>query len=83
MRAVLITAAAITVTLALTGCPGSQQQPVPGPRSSAVSGLSPAPAEVTGSRDRDPPAEINWFQGTLEEAFTRRPRTEDRPRLRY
>ena len=89
MRSLLITAAAITVTLALTGCPGSQQQPVPGPRSSAVSGLSPntaarqAPADVTGSRDPDPPAEINWFQGTLEEAFTRRPRTEDRPRLRY
>jgi hypothetical protein len=35
------------------------------------------------SRGRDSPDEINWFQGTLEEAFTRRPSIEDRPQFRY
>ena len=90
MRALLSTVAVIVVGLALGGCPNRQQQPLPGPKSSTVSGTRarqplptpsrPHPASPPG---RDSPDEINWFQGTLEEAFTRRPSTEDRSPFRY
>ncbi len=88
MRALLSTVAVIVVGLALGGCPNRQQPPVPGPKSSTVSGLLPgsathaAPA-ASGSQGRDSPDEINWFQGTLEEAFTRRPATDERSPFRY
>jgi hypothetical protein len=89
MRALLSTVAVVAIGLALGGCPNRQQQPLPGPKSATVSGLVPpapsllgAPAAAT-SQGRDSPDEINWFQGTLEEAFTRRPPIEDRPQFRY
>jgi hypothetical protein len=89
MRSLLITAAVVTVAMALTGCPNRQQQPLPAPRSSAVSGIVPnttphtaAPASGN-ARQPDSPDEISWFQGTLEEAFSRRPCTEDHPPFRY
>jgi hypothetical protein len=89
MRALLSTVAVIVVALALAGCPNRQQQPLPGPKSPTSSGLKPrvithAAAQSPGSsQERDSPDEINWFQGTLEEAFSRRPRTDDRPLFRY
>jgi hypothetical protein len=89
MRALLSTVAVIAVALALGGCPNRQQQPLPAPKSPTTSGLKPgvathaAPRVTAGSQERDSPDEINWFQGTLEEAFTRRPRTDDRPLFRY
>jgi hypothetical protein len=89
MRALLSTVAVIVVGLALAGCPNRQQQPLPGPKSSTVSGLMPgsaprsAPPASATPQGRDSPDEINWFQGTLEEAFTRRPCTEDGPQFRY
>ena len=89
MRALLSTVAVVVVSLALGGCPKRQEQPVPGPKSATVSGLLPgsashaAPAASTSPQGRDSPDEINWFQGTLEEAFTRRPSTDDRSPFRY
>jgi hypothetical protein len=89
MRALLSTVAVIAAALALAGCPNRQQPPVPGPKSSALSGVVPgtpahsAPAASASPRERDSPDEINWFQGTLEEAFSRRPSTEDHPQFRY
>jgi hypothetical protein len=89
MRALLSTVAAIAAALALAGCPNREQQPVPGPKSSTLSGALPsapaysAPAAPATPRERGSPDEINWFQGTLEEAFSRRPSTEDHPQFRY
>jgi hypothetical protein len=85
MRALLSMVAAIAVALALDGCPSRQQQPLPGPKSSTASGRMPhsTPAVSASPQERDSPDEINWFQGTLEEAFSRRPRTDDRPLFRY
>ncbi len=89
MRALLSTVAVIGVGLALGGCHDRQQQPLPGPKSSTVSGLVPGaashaePAPSASPPGRASPDEINWFQGTLEEAFTRRPSTEDRSPFRY
>ncbi len=88
MRALLSTVAVVAIGLALAGCP-KRQQPLPGPKSATVSGLLPpapspsAPAVAPAPPARESPDEINWFQGTLEEAFTRRPPVEDRPQFRY
>lgn len=88
MRALLSTVAVIVVGLALGGCP-NRQQPVPGPKSATVSEVLPGsvsrsePAATGSPQGRDSPDEINWFQGTLEEAFTRRPSTEERSPFRY
>jgi hypothetical protein len=90
MRALLSTVAVLATALGLSGCHDrQQQQPLPGPKSATASGRLPtaapsaAPAASGSPRERDSPDEINWFQGTLEEAFSRRPATEDRPRFRY
>ncbi len=89
MRALLSTVAVVAVGLAVGGCPNRPQQPLPGPKSSSVSALLPdaaspsAPPAANVAQGRDSPDEINWFQGTLEEAFTRRPATEDRAPFRY
>jgi hypothetical protein len=89
MRALLSTVAVVVISLALAGCPNRQQQPLPGPKSATASGLGPhapsppVPSPAATPQGRDSPDEINWFQGTLEEAFTRRPATEDRPQFRY
>ena len=88
MRALLCTVAVIAVAWALAGCPNRQQQPLPGPKSPTTSGLKPrivthAAQSPGGAQERDSPDEINWFQGTLEEAFSRRPHTDDRPLFRY
>jgi hypothetical protein len=88
MRALLSTVVVVVVALGLGGCPSRQQQPLPGPKSSTVSGLMPqaaphaAPAVPANPQERGSPDEINWFQGTLEEAFSRRPCTEDCPQFR-
>jgi hypothetical protein len=89
MRGLLTTAAVLAAALALAGCPNRQQQPVPGPRSATASAAQPAtvprdaPPRAGSVEERGTPDEINWFQGTLEEAFTRRPRTDDQGRFRY
>jgi hypothetical protein len=87
MRSLLSTMAVVAAALALSGCPNRPQQPLPGPKSpgpttSGRTAGSRAPAAADAASERGSPDEINWFQGTLEEAFTRRPRTDDRPRFR-
>jgi len=80
MKSLFMTAAVVTAAIALGGCPGKRQKPVPGPQS------APAQSAPTSSNERDDHArrtaaarghghgvsEISWFQGTLEEAFSRR-----------
>lgn len=84
----LFTSAVVTAAIALCGCPYHKRQPIPGPQSSLSFGMSAGGAshrgtEYSGSDEHQPPAEIRWFQGTLDEAFSRRPCTEDHPQLRY
>ena len=57
MRPLLRTTAVVTAAIALTGC-HHRQEPVPGPQSGAKA-------------EHAAVSEINWFQGTLEEAFAR------------
>jgi hypothetical protein len=52
----LRTSALVTAAIALAGCP-NPKEPVPGPKSAA-------------GRAATTVSEINWFQGTLEEAFS-------------
>ena len=63
MRSFWITAVA-TAALALGACQDKRRpEPVPPPQS-ALRGAHTAPAGVS---------EISWFQGSLDEAFARRP----------
>ncbi len=77
MRSLFITAAVVTAAIALCGCPYHRQQPVPGPQSAAAPGNAPGAAvhrEVPhGPASAHAARQISCFQGTLEEAFARRP----------
>jgi hypothetical protein len=74
MRSLLITATLVTATIVLGACP--YERSVPGQQSSAGAALHFGAAHV---RQQEHPAaaaapgEINWFQGTLDEAFARPP----------
>jgi hypothetical protein len=70
MKSLFITAAVVTAAIALGGCRGRRPQPVPGPQS----------AQGTAATASRGVSEISWFQGTLEEAFSRRP-CHERPSL--
>ena len=85
MRSLLNTAAVVTAAIALGGCPDKRPHRVPGPQS--------APAERSEARGEDTQraarththraSEISWFQGTLEEAFSRRSCREHGGLFRY
>jgi len=89
MKSLFMTAAVVTAAIALGGCPGKRQKPVPGPQS------APAQSALTSSNERDDDtqraaairghgaSEISWFQGTLEEAFSRRPCHERQSLFHY
>ena len=85
MRSLLIMATVVTAAMALAGCP--YHRPVPGPQSSSALGLGwghGSHGEIRHAAAAQPaPAEINWFQGTLDEAFSHRPGPDDHPQLRY
>jgi len=86
MKSLFMTAAVVTAAIVLGGCPGKRQKPVPGPQS------APAQSAPTSSNERHHDtqrtaasgghgvSEISWFQGTLEEAFSRRT-CHERPSL--
>ena len=87
MRSLFITAAVVTAAIALSGCRYHRQQPLPGPQSSPTSGSAAGAAlhrEVQhGGTSAYAASEISWFQGTLEEAFSRHRCTADHPQFRY
>jgi hypothetical protein len=87
MRSLFITATVVTAAIALCGCRYHKQQPLPGPQSPAASGSTADAAlhrEMShGGTGTHAASEISWFQGTLEEAFSRRPRTADHPQFRH
>jgi hypothetical protein len=73
MRSLLTTVTIIAATIALSGCPS-----VPGPQSSAAAALHFGVGSANARPQGHPqaavgPSEINWFQGTLDEAFARPP----------
>ena len=70
MRSLLNTAA-VVAAIALLGCPDKRPEPVPGPQSAPA---PPASGEThaSGTHGAAGASEISWFQGTLEEAFSRR-----------
>jgi hypothetical protein len=71
MRSFLLTATVATAALALGACQDKRRpQPVPPPQSAV------AHTSAAAHADHAKPAgasEISWFQGTLEEGFSRRP----------
>ncbi len=75
MRPVMITLTAGTLVLLLSGCPDIPAGGVPGHDTAVRRGDHPA------SRSRAQRVEeIAWFQGTIDEAFSRRGCTESHPR---
>ena len=75
MKSLFVTAAVVTAAIALGGCRGKRPQRVPGPQSAPAHS-----APTSGSHDV---SEISWFQGTLEEAFSRRTCHERQSLFRY
>jgi hypothetical protein len=79
-RSILIAATALTVAIAMNGCKHRQNEPVPGPKSPAAASQAPVAespgaaageAKSSASRGRGGASGISWFQGTVEEAFSR------------
>jgi hypothetical protein len=70
MRSLWRTATVAAAALVLSGCPYHKQQPVPGPQSDA--GGSALGRLTHGVHRAHAPDPINWFQGTLDEAFSGR-----------
>ena len=69
MRSLTITAAVAAAAVALLASPGATRQAV-------ISGPNPAQASCDqsqrdGAARKHAVSDISWFQGTLEEAFTR------------
>jgi len=89
MKSLFMTAAVVIAAIALGGCPNKRPEPVPGPQS------TPAQSAPTSSNERDDHtqrtattrshgvSEISWFQGTLEEAFSRTTCHKRRALFRY
>jgi len=75
MKSLFMTAAVVTAAIALGGCPGKRQKPVPGPQSATADDT-----QRTAATRGHGVSEISWFQGTLEEAFSRRT-CHERPSL--
>jgi hypothetical protein len=73
MRSLLITCVAATAALLLSGCPDIPDGRLPEPNSDVTRthGVGGAHHNVS---------EIAWFQGTLDEAFSRRGCSESHPR---
>ncbi len=67
MRSLWLTATVAAAALALGGCPYHKQQPLPGPQSGTASAFGRLTHGVQHEHAPDP---INWFQGTLDEAFS-------------
>ena len=95
MRSLLITLTAGTAALLLSGCPDIPGSAVPGHSDShwkAVHSTRAPLEDATGpSREHAAPAaaghhkvgEIAWFQGSLEEGFSRRTSHQSHPLFRY
>jgi hypothetical protein len=82
MRSLLITVTLSAAGIVLGGCPS-----VPGTQSSAGAALHFGIGAARAPQGESPeasaaPGEINWFQGSLDEAFARPPCPYAHPHLR-
>jgi hypothetical protein len=81
MRSLWFTATVAAAAVVLGGCPYHKQQPVPGPQSDTGGS---APGRLThGVHHEHAPDPINWFQGTLDEAFSGRNCAADSRQLHH
>jgi hypothetical protein len=94
MRPLTITAALAAATMTLLASPGATRYPFSpeGAVTAAVPTAKPAAAaqacdEQADQHDGAPRehsvSDISWFQGTLEEAFTRHTHTDHRPLFHF
>ena len=84
MRSLLITAAVATAALALEGCQNKRRpEPVPPPQSARLHAAASLPAAHKGAPQHYSAGEIAWFQGTLDEAFSEKTCSRQRPPLSY
>jgi hypothetical protein len=94
MRPLTTTAALAAAAMALLASPGATHHPPAVTRGAlaAVSAARPGSAEPACHEPTDAPgraardhavSDISWFQGTLEEAFTRHAHKEHRPLLHF
>ena len=94
MRPLTITAAIAAAAMTLLASPGATRYPPSSARSvtAAVPGAVPGAAAQACDRQREQQdgadrkhnvSDISWFQGTLEEAFTRHAHKEHRPLLHF
>jgi hypothetical protein len=81
MRSLTITAAVAAAAVALLASPGATRQAVISGPGVAVTGPAANPAE-DGAR-KHAVGDISWFQGTLEEAFTRHTHADHRPLFHF
>ena len=80
-----IATAALTATLALTGCKNRKEEPIPGPKATlstaaATQDSANRPDSAAAPQNTSAPrgessshhgaSGISWFQGTLDEAFS-------------
>jgi len=92
MRSLLITLTTGATALLLSGCPDITGAPVPGHSDShwqAARSVHTPPGNATHAPGDSPAhhaaghhsvSEIAWFQGTIDEAFSRRGCSESHPR---
>ena len=83
MRSLWFTATVAAAAFMLGGCPYHKQQPLPGPQSD-TGGTGTALGRLTHGVHREhAPDPINWFQGTLDEAFSARACTAELRQQRH
>jgi hypothetical protein len=94
MRPLTTTAALAAAAMSLLASPGATRHPIAVTRSAlaAVSGARPGSGEPACHEPTDghssaarehTVSDISWFQGTLEEAFTRHAHKDHRPLLHF
>jgi hypothetical protein len=94
MRSLTITAAVAAAAAVLLASPGATRLALESERG-VVATVAPAGAAATGDACENPAqqpdaaprghkvSDISWFQGTLEEAFTRHTHSDHRPWLHF
>jgi hypothetical protein len=94
MRPLTITAAIAAAAMTLLASPGATRYPSSPTRSLAAAVPAGVPGPAAQACDRQPDerngadpehtvSDISWFQGTLEEAFTRHTHKDHRPLFHF
>ena len=85
MRPLTISAALAAAAMSLLGSPGATQHPFAATREATVAARTcDERSDQHGDAAREHAvSDISWFQGTLEEAFTRHAHKEHRPLLHF